>query len=146
MELGSVLHAIQDKLRDNATGHGFYSLYCECVSGLSTCRLFVVHLMLTVVFTLIDYTREYPRRFHCVIMPEWNGGRPVPVHALDIRGFLGDPQQGGGSQDLEVVGDLVTFVQRHTGIFCYDAVTKRVSLRDFSGPATYASVVSVCTC
>jgi len=50
-----------------------------------------------------------------------------PVHINHLRSFLGDPQQGGGPEDLRPVVDWETFVVRHAGTFIYDAVTKNVS-------------------
>lgn len=37
-----------------------------------------------------------------------------------LGGFLGDPNQGGGPEDLEAVGDWAAFAKRHRDTFCYD--------------------------
>lgn len=56
-----------------------------------------------------------------------------PVNVDLLRTFLGDPDQGGGPEDLELVGDLPSFVEGHRNVFFYDAATNAVGLRVEAG-------------
>lgn len=55
--------------------------------------------------------------------------RPGRMNLGDLRGFLGDPEQGGGREDLKVVTNIEEFVERHPDTFRYDGATKTLSLR-----------------
>jgi len=57
-----------------------------------------------------------------------------PVRLPDLRSFLGDPNQGGGPEDLRILADWPSFVGRHTETIDYDPVTESVSLRSQKGP------------
>jgi len=57
-----------------------------------------------------------------------------PMKVCDLRSFLGNPNQGGGPEDLWVAAGLPTFVSRHTDVFLYDEANQRLSLRTFFGP------------
>jgi len=63
-----------------------------------------------------------------------------PMKVCDLRSFLGNPNQGGGPEDLWVAAGLQTFVQRHTHVFAYDEANQRLSLRASFGPRCSSSV------
>jgi len=59
-----------------------------------------------------------------------------PTTVGDVRGFLGNPQMGGGPADLYVVSDLEAFVRRYTDTFFHDPVNKTLSLRTAASPSS----------
>lgn len=60
---------------------------------------------------------------------EFSTRPPDLVKADNLKGFLGDPRQGGGPEDLRVVVDWEAFVSCHADTFVYDASTKSVRIR-----------------
>lgn len=69
-----------------------------------------------------------------------------PIKTYDLRTFLGNPNKGGGPEDLRVVADIPTFIGHHTDVFDYDAATKSLSLRapigeQVSGPTTEPDLI-----
>lgn len=47
-----------------------------------------------------------------------------------LKSFLGNPNQGGGPEDLRVVADIPTFLRRHEDMFSFDAVTQILRLHN----------------
>jgi len=50
-----------------------------------------------------------------------------------VKSFLGDLSQGGGPEDLRVVADMQTFVERHKETLSYDASMRILSLYRLPG-------------
>lgn len=69
---------------------------------------------------------------------------PAAMKVCDLRSFLGNPNQGGGPEDLWVAAGLQTFVQRHAHVFAYDEANQRLSLRASFGPRCSSSFHAVC--
>lgn len=62
-----------------------------------------------------------------------------------LKSFLGNPNQGGGPEDLLVVQDMQSFVDRHAELLCFaDAETKSVKLCNNISPDFSSLVKPVC--
>lgn len=70
---------------------------------------------------------------------------PAVMKVCDLKSFLGNPNQGGGPEDLWVTAGLQTFVKRHAHVFAYDEGNQRLSLRTSFGPRCSSSVDAVCS-
>jgi len=55
-----------------------------------------------------------------------------------LKGFLGNPCEGGGPTDLQAVTDWAEFAVRHADTFCYDASGKKPILGLHPVPAGLA--------
>lgn len=98
-------------------------------------------------FLLINNNFLYQSRKYDYCEYVFTLGRPGSVKVEILRGQLGNPNQGGGAEDLRVVADWATFVSRHAETFSYDAATKCLSLRSHPQPGLVPvpRVVMVCT-
>lgn len=54
---------------------------------------------------------------------------PGPVKVGYLKGFLGEPRQGGGPEHQWVVADWEAFVARHADTLVYDAATQTLCLQ-----------------
>lgn len=70
--------------------------------------------------------------------------RSVCVNAGAIRAYLGNPEQGGGPEDLRVVADWESFVGRHPNQFTYDPGTRKIGIRAPIGNGPSKSLEAVC--
>lgn len=126
-----------------------FVLFCILPVPPFDCRIFLndqmcydpIHLnVLYVGFTSISCVWNFKcpcQTFFSILCSIWwfflwanPPGSSGPATISDLKSFLGNPQYGGGPQDLRVVASWKVFVSRNADKFKYNGATKSLSLHN----------------